>query len=117
MNEIENDILEDVQLEGITQEELENMSNSEVKEFQRGQSDEKIQKEKKSTEFATVSTLFFLFIAGFLYMNPILTVYAAIAPMVISAVFAIRANYCHENLKPEKNVRMMLESFYDGNDL
>ena len=93
------------------------MSNYELKEFQRNQSNNKINAEKKKTEFALVSTIFFLVVAGFLYMNPIFTVYAAIAPMVTSIAFAIRANYCQENLKFERSSRNMLESFFEGNDL
>jgi Flp pilus assembly protein TadB len=117
MESIENDILENVELEGITQEQIDSMSNYEIKEFQRNQSNDKINAEKKKTEFALVSTAFFLLVAGFLFMNPILTVYAAIVPMVVSIVFAIRANYCHENLKFERESRMLLESFFEGNDL
>ena len=117
MESIENDILENIELEGITQEQIDSMSNYELKEFQRNQSNDKIGAEKKKTEVALVSTIFFLLVAGFLYMNPIFTVYAAILPMVASIVFAIRANYCHENLKFERSMRIMLESFFEGNEL
>lgn len=117
MNKIENDILDQVEAGRLTQEQIDSMSNYEIKEHQRNQSDENIAVEKKKTEFATVSMLFFLFFAGTIYINPIFTVYVAILPMVFSIVFAIRANYCHENLKIERTTRRMLESFYEGNDL
>jgi hypothetical protein len=117
MNNIENDILDTVELSGLTQSQIDKMSNYEIKEFQRNESNEKIQAEKKSVEIAVVSLLFFAVVAAFLYANPILSVYAIIVPAVASLAFAIKANRSHNNLKMEKTSRTMLESFYEENEL
>lgn len=117
MNKIEGDILEGVQLEGITKDELDNMSNYELKEFQRRQSDEKIQKENKNREFYFVSTLFFIVCMSMLLINPIFTLYLAIAPAVAAFVFAIKTLQAHINLDIQILSRRMLESFYESNEL
>jgi len=117
MKSIENDILDQVELEGLTAEQVDSMSNFEIKEFQRSESNDKINSQKKKVEFALVSALFFLLCASFLYANPILSAYISIAPLVVSIAFSIKAGVSHENLKLERASRSMLESFYEDNEL
>jgi hypothetical protein len=117
MNKIENDILNQVELEGLTQKQVDSMSNFEIKEFQREQSDSSIADKKKKVEFSIVSTLFFLLVTAFVYSNPIFTVYTAIAPALLTIAFSIKLYASKEHLKTEKISRAMLESFYEDSEL
>jgi Na+/H+ antiporter NhaD/arsenite permease-like protein len=117
MKSIENDILDSVELNGLTQDQINKMSHFEIKEFQRTQSDDKITTENKSFEFALVSLVFFALVAAFLVANPILSIYVAIAPVLVALVFAFKANKSHNNIQMEKISRTMLESFYEDNEL
>jgi len=117
MKSIEGDILDSVELNGLTQDQINEMSHFEIKEFQRAQSDEKITTEKKSLEFALVSLVFFALVTVFLTVSPTLSIYVAIAPALVALVFALKANKNHNNIQIEKMSRTMLESFYEDNEL
>ena len=110
---IENDILDSVELTDITQEELDNMSNEDLKAFQRGKSDDELNVINKKIEFSHVSAVFFIICGILLYVNPILNTYLFIIPSVLTAFFIARALVLGVHLKTAEISRKMLELFFE----
>lgn len=115
---IEGDILDSIELTGLSQNELESMSNSELKDYQRKESDDEINMLKNRTQFSCVSVLFFLLCAYLVYFNSLqINQSFAIIPMLIVIIFSIRAYVSYEKLELSIISRKMLESFFNKNDL
>lgn len=109
-------LLDSVELEGITQEELDQMSSEDLKAFQRNQSDDEMNAIKKKIEFSYVSVLFFAICAYLLYVSPIYSAYLSIIPAVTVAVFSLRVYVLGVHLNTSKTSRRMLESFFEDID-
>lgn len=107
------DLLDSVELKGITKEELSKMSTKELKDFQKNQSDNEISDIKNRIRFSQISALFFLFCTIFLYTHPIYSVYMFIIPTIIVLIFSLKTYILMVKLNFYKTSRRMLELFYE----
>lgn len=99
-------------LGGLTQEQLDNMSNNELKEFQRKQSDEEVRNFRNKLRNSIAGAVFFFLLAINLFFNPVLIELSYIAPIVIAAALSLRAYIASSNLEVAKIGRIALELFF-----
>jgi len=99
-------------LGGLTKNQLDNMSNYELKEFQRKQSDEEIYNFKSKLKNSIVGAVFFSLLAVNLFFNPFFIDLSFIAPIVLVAVLSLRAYITKANLDVAKTGRVALELFF-----
>lgn len=95
------------------QEQINNMSDSELKTYQRGQSNDKLDAINGKIKFTHVGFIFFTLCATVLYVNPITRLYLSIVPAVLAAIFLLRLPILEIHLKNAKKGREMLEMFFE----
>ena len=100
------------ELGGLTQEQLDNMSNKELKEYQGKQSNEEIKHFKSKLRNSTVGIVFFSILAVNLFFNPFLIELSYIAPILVASALSLRAFIVKSNLEVAKTGRIALELFF-----
>lgn len=111
MNE-EKTIYTQDELGGLTQEQLDNMSNKELKEYQRRQSNEEVKGFKSKLRNSTVGIVFFSILAVNLFFNPFLIELSYIAPILVVGALSLRAFIVKSNLEVAKTGRIALELLF-----
>ena len=98
---------------GLNQEQINNMSDSELKAYQRGQSDDELSAINEKIKFSHVSLILFALCAIVLYTNPITGLYLFVAPAILATIFLVRLPILEIHLKNAKKGRNMLEMFFE----
>lgn len=100
------------ELGGLTQEQLDNMSNKELKEYQRKQSDEEIKNFKDKLRNSIVSAVFFSLLAINLFFNPFIMEFSYVLPIVVTLALSLRVFIINSKLEVARVSRIALELFF-----